>query len=123
MCKGCKELHISRGSQNPRVSIENWAKIISRAIESIDKGVLTDSDFDDAAKLVRFADILLGPKGIRLKEEATAQVAYGKHMSNFAGKLQGTKYQKIGDDSVPGMQVLFEQAADLCKTNPRFKAP
>ena len=43
-------------------------------------------------------------------------------MSNFAGNLQGTKFQKIGDDSVPGMQILFEQAGDLCKANPKFQS-
>ena len=43
-------------------------------------------------------------------------------MSNLAGNLQGTKFQKIGDDSVPGMQILFEQAGDLCKANTKFQS-
>ena len=43
-------------------------------------------------------------------------------MSNFAGNLQGTKFQKIGDNYVTGMQILFEQAGDICKANPKFQS-
>ena len=121
MCKGCKHLRAFRGTTNPSGPIDRWAKIIARGIERRDKGVLTDSDVDDAAKLVKIAEKYLAPKGRKLREEAIAQVAYAKHMSKFSQQLKDTKYQTIGDNSVPGMKVLFEQAADLCERNPKFE--
>ena len=63
MCKGCKDLRASRGTINPSGPIDRWAKVIARGIERRDKGVLTDSDVDDAAKLVKIGDKYLAPKG------------------------------------------------------------
>ena len=109
----------SRGTTNPSGPIDRWAKNIARGIKRRDKGVLTDSDVDGAAKLVKIGDKYLAPKGRQLREEATAQVAYAKRMSKFSEHPKDTKYQTIGDNSVPGMKVIFEQAADLCETNPK----
>jgi len=63
VCKGCKDLRASRGSTNPSGPIDRWAKIISRGIERRDKGVLTDSDVDNVAVLVKIANKYLAPKG------------------------------------------------------------
>lgn len=118
VCRFCKDLRAARGSRNPSVTIDKWGKTLSRCIERRDKNVLTSTDLDDAAKFLKTRDSHLSPAGLQLKDEARAQLDYAKHMAELDRKLTGTKYQKIGDDSVPGMSSLFEEAGELYKKNP-----
>ena len=118
VCDGCKALRAARGSRNPSVKLDKWGKTLSRCIERRDKNVLTSSDLDDAARFLKTSDSLLSPAGLDLKEEARGQLEYARWMAKLDPQLKDKKYKKIGDDSVPGMSSLFEEAGELYKKNP-----
>lgn len=117
VCLGCKALRAERGTRNPSVTLHKWGKTLSLCIERRDKNVLTPSDMDDAARFLKTRDSLFAPAGLELKREAKNQLEYTKYMAKLDPRLEGTKYQRIGDNSVPGMSSLFQEAGELCKKN------
>eukprot|EP00957_Ditylum_brightwellii_P042197 3195832-Ditylum_brightwellii.AAC.1 len=72
------DLRQACGTTNPSVSLATWGKTLAQGVERREKNVLTSSDLDDALKFTQIPDNKLGPAGWALKDEARAQLQYGK---------------------------------------------
>ena len=59
---------------------------------------------------------------MELKEEALAQVVYGKFMSKLTEDLPFKTFKSIGEQSAPGVDTLFQDAAELYEKNPDFSS-
>eukprot|EP00957_Ditylum_brightwellii_P173937 13242110-Ditylum_brightwellii.AAC.1 len=51
--------------------------------------------------------------GQQLKEEAAVQVKYCEYMLSLSERLPHKSYDSNGEGSVPGLPVLFKEAATL----------
>ena len=113
VCINCKNLRKKEGSSNPSKPLGSWGKVLSQCLERRERSVLTSSDLDDASSFSSTPNSHLGPAGLLLKNEAKAQVEYGIYMSKLNVRLKNKPYQTIGDNSVPGIRTMFNEAADV----------
>ena len=148
VCAKCKELRAIRGSSNPGKPLGNWYLVISKCIERRNKEQLIKADEVEAKKFIQTPTVTLTLSGRALKEEAKAQVEYMKSMTRLDRDLRCVlvcifiniliqctnnsyiylfllshsvkTYKKNDDESVPGMRVLFDKAAELCEKNPKM---
>ena len=122
VCINCSKLRRANGSSNPSVPLGKWSKILTQCLERRERSVLTASDLDDASRFASVPDCNLGPAGLLLKKEAKSQVVYGQYMTELNTRLENKPYQTIGNNSVPGIRTMFNEAADLCEKNPKFQS-
>ena len=122
VCAGCEKLRKARGTANPGTTLNKWYPSLSRSNERRHKEVMTKTDLEDARQFSKNKNVLLTPDGKLLKDEAIAQCAYGDYMAELDKGLTKKTYKKIGDDSMPGMEALFNNATQLCKDNPTFQS-
>ena len=95
VCQFCKGLRKEQGSRNPSKPLNGWFSSLSRCIERKQKEVLTKLDIEEAEKFGRIPNQQLTPDGMELKEEALAQVVYGKFMLKLTEDLPFKTFKSI----------------------------
>ena len=118
----CKLLRAERGTRNPGTSLNLWYPTLARAEERRRKGVLTETKFDDATKLMKTQSDFMTAEGRSLQSEAKAQVEYGMYMAKVTNQLENKSFKLVGIGSAPGMDKLFATAHDLYHNNPKFRS-
>ena len=121
-CSACKELRKLRGSRSFTVVLKRWESILRHAIERREKDTLTEQDVIDAKAFASRPKSMLTTEGIALQAEAVAQISYVASMARLDKLLPKKNYKLHTGGAAPGMNAVFQKAAELCNTNPTFQS-
>ena len=120
VCQACQELRVVKGSPNPIYPLRSFHASISRCLERRTKETLTAIDLEDAQSFIANNKAQLKPPAMEMKAETKAQIEYLQYMSRLNKKLPNKTYKCVGEDSAPGYDTVFAEAAELCRNNPTF---
>ena len=104
------------------VLMKLWGKRLSECLERRERVTFANSNLNNAQAFTRIKDAYLRTKGIHLKTEAKYQIEYTSYMANLGKCLKEKSYPTAGEKSVPGIRILFNEAAILCEKNPEFQS-
>ncbi len=122
--KWCMSSHImwyKRGSSNiGNKFLSSWVYILSKCIERCKKEKVCPSSFDNAERFYKTTYSTLSEKGIQLKQEAIAQVEYGRYTARLVWGLKNGRIKVVEVGSALILSEMFSITTYLYWDNPEF---
>ena len=124
VCNDCKTLREKKGGSNPGTSLNKWRTNLSRVLDLKQRTSLTVIDMEDAINFTKSSDKSFTPFGLQLLQETKNLVNYYNYMCSLRSKTAPPSdqltFEYVNSDSVPGVDDLFKNAAELYKKKPSF---